>query len=169
MIYSPRLLDCLQSAKPQPWEGLAYRHMFADYSPDQENTRGARWNPPDVAAIYTSLSSEGALAEAEHQLAVQPIRPRVRRTLYAVQLDLESVLDLTDLLSTLGLTKDDLGDNDLHACQQVGGAASWLGHDGILVPSARTETSRNLVIFPANRNPDATFDVRSRESIPSGE
>jgi RES domain-containing protein len=54
--------------------------MFGDYPPDAENTRGARWNPPGVAAIYTSLARDGALAEAEYQIAVQPIRPRARRT-----------------------------------------------------------------------------------------
>lgn len=50
--------------------------MFGDYPPDAENTRGARWNPAGVAAIYTSLTREGVLAEAEHQIAIQPIRPR---------------------------------------------------------------------------------------------
>jgi RES domain. len=42
----------------------------------------ARWNPAGVAAIYASLTREGALAEAEHQIAIQPIRPRARRSLY---------------------------------------------------------------------------------------
>jgi RES domain-containing protein len=46
--------------------------MFGDYPPDAENILGARWNPPGVAAIYTSLTREGALAEAEHQIAIQP-------------------------------------------------------------------------------------------------
>lgn len=170
MIYSPQLLDCLQSVQPQPWEGQAFRHMFADYPPDQENTRGARWNPPDVAAIYTSLTREGAIAEADHQLAIQPIRPKVRRTIYRVQLNLKSVLDLTNkvLFNLLELESGNLGDNDLRACQQVGGAAAWLEHDGILVPSARSEAN-NLVIFPANRDPNAKFDVCSQESFPSGD
>jgi len=51
--------------------------MFGDYPPDAENTRGAHWNLPGVAAIYTSLARKGALAEAEHHIAVQPV-PRWR-------------------------------------------------------------------------------------------
>lgn len=73
MLYPPELLDRLQAITPAPWAGQAFRHMFGDYPPDAENTRGARWNPPGVAAIYTSLARDGALAEAEHQIAVQPI------------------------------------------------------------------------------------------------
>ncbi|MGO9320726.1 MAG: RES domain-containing protein [Solirubrobacteraceae bacterium] len=73
MVYPPELLDRLQAIAPGSWAGQAFRHMFGDYPPDAENTRGARWNPPSVAAIYTSLAREGALAEAEHQIAVQPV------------------------------------------------------------------------------------------------
>lgn len=74
MLYSPELLDRLQAIDPAPWAGQAFRHMFGDYPPDAENTRGARWHPPGIAAIYTSLAREGALAEAEHQIAVQRVR-----------------------------------------------------------------------------------------------
>ena len=51
------------------------------YSPDRENASGARWNPAGVAAIYASVTHEGAIAEAEHQIAVQSIRSRVQRNL----------------------------------------------------------------------------------------
>jgi hypothetical protein len=42
--------------------------------------------PSGVAAIYTSLAREGALAEAAHQIAMQPIPPRARRTIYTLEL-----------------------------------------------------------------------------------
>lgn len=60
MVYPPELLDRLQAITPTPWSGQAFRHMFGDYPPDAENTRGARWNPQGVAAIYTSLTRDGA-------------------------------------------------------------------------------------------------------------
>jgi hypothetical protein len=96
VVYPPELLDRLQAIGPFPWAGQAFRHMFGDYPPDAENTRGARWNPPGIATIYTSLTREGALAEAEHQIAVQPIRPRARRTIYT--LELTSPVYLTSLI-----------------------------------------------------------------------
>jgi RES domain-containing protein len=140
--------------------------MFGDYPPDAENTRGARWNPPGVAAIYTSLAREGALAEAAHQIAVQPIPPRARRTIYMLELSLASVLDLTDteLLRDLGIGLAELTADDMTTCRQVGGAVHWLERDGLLLPSARSP-STNLVIFSANRPADARFAIISAEPV----
>jgi RES domain-containing protein len=166
VVYPASLLDALQAITPASWAGHAFRHTFADYAPDVENTRGARWNPPGTAAIYTSLTREGVLAEAEHQLSIQPIRPRVKRTIHTLDLSLSSLLDLTniDLLARLGVGLGELGGDDMLACQQVGGATSWLDHDGLLIPSARAEAV-NLVIFPANRTADARFKVTASEPV----
>jgi RES domain-containing protein len=140
--------------------------MFGDYPPDAENTRGARWNPPGVAAIYTSLAREGALAEAEYQIAVQPIRPRARRIIYTLELTLASVLDLTDaeILQNLGVGAAELAGDDMTACRQLGGAAHWLKHDRLLLPSARSSNT-NLVIFPTTRSPDIRFEILQAEPV----
>jgi RES domain-containing protein len=166
VIYPPELLDRLQTVTPAPWAGRAFRHMFGNYPPDAENTRGARWNPPGVAAIYTSLARDGALAEAEHQIAAQPIPPRARRTIYTLELTLAGVLDLADadLLQSLGVGPAELAADDMTACRRLGGAADWLMHDGLLLPSARS-TNTNLVIFPANRARDARFEILNAESM----
>ncbi|MGC2372888.1 MAG: RES family NAD+ phosphorylase [Solirubrobacteraceae bacterium] len=168
MVYPPELLDRLQAITPAPWSGRAFRHMFADYPPDAENTRGARWNPAGVAAIYTSLARAGALAEAAHQIAMQPIPPRGRRTLYTLELSLASVLDLAnnELLQDLGIGPTELTANDMVACRQLGGAAHWLERDGLLLPSARSP-STNLVIFPAKRPTEARFEIISAEAVES--
>ena len=166
MVYPPELLDRLQAITPTPWSGQAFRHMFGDYPPDAENTRGARWNPQGVAAIYTSLTRDGAHAEAEHQIAVQPIPPRARRTIYTLESSLTSVLDLTDAerLLDLGIGPAELTADDMIACRQLGGAVHWLERDGLLLPSARSP-STNLVIFPANRPADARFDIIGAEPV----
>lgn len=166
MIYSPRVLDRLQAIDPETWEGIAARHMFAGYPPDRENTRGARWNPPGTAAIYLGTTRDGALAEAEHHLSLQVPRPRTRRTMYEVEVTLSSVLDLTgkDVLADLGIDRGALIDPGMAVCQEVGGAAAWLEHDGILVPSARSPAV-NLVVYPANREPGAMFEVRGEEEL----
>jgi RES domain-containing protein len=166
VIYPPEVLDCLQAVEPQAWAGTVFRHMWGSYPPDRENTQGGRWNPRDVAAIYTSCDRSGVLAEAEHQIAMQPVRPRARRTIYEVRIALTATLDLTelDLLEELGIGNDELGAPDMRACQQVGGAAAWLEADGILVPSARS-SSTNLVIFPTNSRLDAAFEVVSQDEI----
>lgn len=79
MIHRLELLDALEEAPSGPLEITAWRHMFGTHPPDQENTRGARWNPPGVVAIYVSRERHGAIAEGDHVIAVQPPRPRIRR------------------------------------------------------------------------------------------
>jgi len=113
--------------------------MFADIPPERDNTRGARWNPPETRAIYTSLEKETVLAEANHAIAMQPIPPSTRRTIYSIEIALEEVLDLSDWanLERFGLDKSKLTTSDFSPCQAIGGAVDWLGHDGLLIPSAR--------------------------------
>lgn len=143
-----------------------FRHMFADYPPTRANTLGARWNPPDVAAIYTSVARDAALAEAEYHISLQPFRPRSRRSIYEIHVELANVVDLQSkkVLVGLGVGEPDLRSDDHSACQLVGGGAAWLGHDGLLVPSAR-HAATNLVIFPTAQNPDAEFEVVAEEDV----
>ena len=108
--YDRKLLQALAQIEPSAWRGMVYRHMFAAYPPDRENRLGARWTPPDVPAIYASLSRETVLAEVEYQLSMEPRRPPVTRTLYKLEVALSSVLDLStyEVLETVGLNLDDL-------------------------------------------------------------
>jgi RES domain-containing protein len=168
MIHRPELLNALEDAPVGPLTITAWRHMFGSHLPDQENNRGARWNPPGVAAIYLSHDRPGAIAEGDHVIAIQPLRPRARRKLYAVTLTLEKVIDISAPadLARMGLTADDIASDDLTACQEVGAAVDWLAYDGLIVPSARSP-SLNLVIYPAHRAPHAVFEFDSGEEITS--
>jgi RES domain-containing protein len=142
------LLDRIEQLGTQPFEGRVWRHMFNDHPPELANTRGARWNPPGVAAIYTSLTPATALAEAQHAIDIQPLRLRPRRrVLYELAIALDAVVDLTDdRFTRLGMTERDLSADDFAACQRVGAALAWLGHDGMIVPSARADGG-NVVIL----------------------
>src|SRR5437016_13018236 len=113
--------------------------MFGELPPDRENHRGARWNPPETPAIYTSLNRETALAEADYYINLQPLRPQAPRRMYRIGIALNSVLDLSDweALATFGLQRNAFGSTNLGQSQLLGGAVEWLGHDGLLVPSAR--------------------------------
>jgi RES domain-containing protein len=149
MIYPPAMLDILQAAVVPVWEGTVYRHMFGEHAPARRNTTGARWNGPPVEAIYTSCERETALAEADYYISLQPLRPKARRTLYTLRVAIASVVDLTraGVLDTLGITPAILCADDQAPCRLIGGAAHWLGHNGLLVPSARNATGKNLVIY----------------------
>jgi len=122
--------------------------MFNDYTPGRVNTAGARWNPPGVGAIYTALHCGTALAEGQHAIDIQPRRTFARRVLYEVEVSVPGLVDLTGpgALAAVGLSAADVAADSHVACQQVGGAAAWLGRGGLLVPSAR-DAGSNLVIL----------------------
>jgi RES domain-containing protein len=170
VIYDRELLDRLDGLRADRWEGKVFRHMFGEYPPERENQRGARWNPPETPAIYTSLTREVALAEADFQISLQPLRPRSARTIYTIRIALSSVIDLSDRvrLAGLGLSGEILASLDHGACQIIGGAIAWLGHDGLLVPSARADGT-NLVIFPNEQRADYEFRVLTSEVLDLGE
>ena len=134
--------------------------MFGSIPPARSNTGGARWNPPGREAIYTSCEPETALAEAEYQISLQPLRPKAMRTLYTLQVALRPVLDLRDpdILETLSVTATDIAGLDVSVCQRVGEAVAWLKYEGLLVPSARKSGGSNLVIFRQDLT-TSTFEV----------
>jgi RES domain-containing protein len=166
MIYQPNVLDILQSAAVSAWSDTVYRHMFGLNNPAHANTHGARWNDTGLAAIYASCERETALAEAEYYISLQPLRPRAKRTLYTIRVSLKSVIDLTapDVLSQLGVTDAVLSSPDHTPCRTIGGAVNWLGHDGLLVPSARRRGGANLVIYQQDPS-TSDFDVIGAEVI----
>jgi RES domain-containing protein len=149
VIYAPEVLDALQAAVLSRWNGTAFRHMFGEHPPVRANVSGGRWNPPSIAAIYTSRERETALAEAGYYISLQPLRPKAKRTLYTINISLRTVVDLTApaALRFLGITADVLRNDDQTSCRVIGAAVNWLGHDGLLVPSARRDSGTNLVIF----------------------
>lgn len=161
MIFNQAVLDALEAVTPEPWQGEVWRVVFGNRNPLFANTTGARWNPPDTAALYTSLEIDTVLAELDHLRSIQT--PPTRRSAYLlhrISVRVDRVLDLTNkaLLSSMGVLEDDLIGDDPTACREVGGAAAWLGSDGILVPSARAE-GFNLVVFVNQMDPDAPLDA----------
>ncbi|MBI4897416.1 MAG: RES family NAD+ phosphorylase [Actinobacteria bacterium] len=133
--------------------------MLANFAPDRPNTHGARWNPADVPALYLSCSFDGAVAEGDHLIGLQYPAPRVKRSVYEVEIALSTILDLTvpGALATLGVSNDDIGSDDLAACQAAGGACAWTEVEGIFVPSARS-TATNLVVFTTWLNPESVVE-----------
>jgi RES domain-containing protein len=169
MDYPRPLFERLGALHPRAWSGRTFRWTFEGTPPDRANTRGARWNPPDVAALYTSLARNGVLAESNHLIAAQGIAPVRSRHIYTFQIELRSVLELTDnaLLTDLGIDAAALASADHSRCQLVGGAVERLGHDGLIVPSARSP-ALNLVIFVNQRPFGASLEVVESETFPPG-
>jgi RES domain-containing protein len=85
-IHDPELLDAIEHLGSEALEDVTvWRHMFNDNPPELSNTRGARWNPAGIAAIYTSEARETAIAEGQHAIDMQPLRPKARRFVYELR------------------------------------------------------------------------------------
>lgn len=165
-VFPPDLLDAIDRLPARPIDANVWRHTFGDNDPEQANTGGARWNPRGVEALYASLDRETAIAEGDFRVQLEPLRPRAKRVVHRMRARLENVVDLTDeaALASVGLTMTDLADLRMEKTRAVGGAAEWLGRDGLLVPSLRSE-GKNLVIFPNQMAPDGLFERESSEVI----
>jgi RES domain-containing protein len=162
------LLERLARFELHPWSGTVWRHTLAGTPPEKTNTRGARWNPPGVEALYTSLDRSTAVAEGDHLIESQPVPIRVKRTVHRLEVELKSVLDLTDTaaLATLGVDQEALASDDQTRCQAVGGAAWFLDCDGIIVPSARSP-GHNLVILFEGTECAPEIRIVESETLPS--
>ena len=166
MAHAPALLDKLEKLPLADWRGTAYRYVPEGRPPEKPNTLGARWNPRNVDALYTTLEVETARAELEFHLAALSPRPsNARFTLYKFRLEAKSVLDLrpSSVRSSLGLSQPALEADDALVCRSIGGACAWLKIGALLVPSARRVTGNNLVIFVANQSVD--FEPEILESV----
>lgn len=165
-IHDPDLLDAIEGLGAEVLDDVTvWRHMFNDNPPELSNTRGARWNPAGLAAIYTSQERDIAIAEGQHAIDSQPLRPRARRYIYELRVSAKKALRITESdLSVLGLGFDDLDSSDFTACQHVAAHAAFLEHDALIVPSARADGS-NVVIFVNELAADATFERVSVDQI----
>lgn len=137
--------------------------MFARLPPQRENVKGARWNPEGLAAIYTSLEAETALAEVAYRLSLEPYAPSKGRVLYHLEVAVSNVVDLrgSGVLESLGITPNVLSDPlSLRQCQEIGAAAGFSGYTGLLVPSVRRPDGSNLVILAYDE-----FDVVEQQDL----
>jgi len=165
-IHDPDLLDAIEGLGFETLDGVTvWRHMFNDNPPELSNTRGARWNPPGLAAIYTSEGRDTAIAEGQHAIDSQPLRPSARRYVYRLRVTAAKVLRIRHSdLATLGLDEEDLASPDFAACQRIGAHAAFLDYDAIIVPSCRADGA-NVVIFVNELAADAAFERLDVEPV----
>jgi RES domain-containing protein len=161
--FSHDLLLALEELPSSAWSGTAWRIALRAQPPLRANVRGARWNPKDLSALYLSTTLECARAEFLHVLYLQPLRPSLDAVEYEVQVRLNRLLDLRgpDTLRALGIDVTDFDDTlkGMARFQHIGAAASFLGYDGLLVPSVRFPLGINLVVYPDVSSADGMVEL----------
>jgi RES domain-containing protein len=183
----PRILERCR-AGAGAWSGVAYRSASPGYANRDDlitgagsRVAGARWNGRgSFHAVYASLDPQTALDEAlahfrHFNLPIESAMPRV---LVALQIQLGCVLDLTriEVRRSLRLSRRRLLDEPWRELQQQGqealtqaiGRLAWEAEwEGLLVPSAARSGGVNVVVFPANLNPPASWiTILNRGQLP---
>jgi RES domain len=155
-----RLMDALEAIETQGFSGNVWRVVREGRDPCLCNASGGRWDDGTFDVLYTSMERNGALAEMYfHLMRGQPVFPsKLRFNLFELKLDLKAVLPFPALddLKALGLDTRRYGQLDYAnrheeypTTQQIGEIASFLGCDGMIVPSARYACA-NMVVFCRN-------------------
>jgi len=152
------LLDALERLRQRPYRATVWRSVREGRDPLACWRSGGRWDDGTFDVLYTSETRDAAIEERRfHLYQGQPIPPsKVRYELFELGVSLEAaiMLDTADQLAALGLDMGRYGllsylerEQEYPRSQEIAEACSFLGADGILVPSARDRQSKNLVVF----------------------
>ena len=135
------------------WSGQVRRYTSAGRDPlsgEGASKFGGRWNPRGVfPAVYLGEPLESIRREFVRAAEAAGIAPaaRARRAneLHTIDVRGLRVLDLreTETLNRVGLSEDDIRDDDWTACQVVGHAAWFLDYEGVV---ARSATGVGIVV-----------------------
>lgn len=170
-----RLLDSIEEHSSEAVTSKAWRVVRDGRDPVQFSAVGGRWDDRTFDVLYTSTKAGSAIAEMYFHLARgQPVFPSlVRYRLFELSLTLASCLrlDLLDLLSAIGLHIATFGqmsyaerEQEYPRTQEIAEAAHFIGHDGLIVPSARADCP-NIIVFCGPAGPDAVGVIKDHGLI----
>jgi RES domain-containing protein len=151
------LLDAIETESPTRFSGQVWRVVTDGFDPLRPSRAGGRWDDGSFDVLYTSASSDGAMAESWfHATKGQPIIPsKIAKRRYQIEAELHRVLDLSGAgkLASLGVNMAAYGKlsyiqrvEEYPALQQIGEVAFFHEYQAVIVPSARWPAS-NVVIM----------------------
>lgn len=168
-----------------PFADTVYRSSTPKYANETDlltgegsRRNGGRWNPIGIAAIYASLTPVTAMTEtlAHNRYFGIPLHDAMPRTFVAIEANLQSVLDLRDgtVRQRLQVSLDRIMIVDWRKevragreplTQAIGRAATEVGLEGLVVPSAADAKGHNLLVFPANLIHGSELFVLNADSL----
>ena len=163
-IRDRRLLDALEQCARTPYSGRVWRSVREGRDPLSCWRTGGRWDDGTLDVLYTSETRTAAVAERRfHLYQGQPLPPsKVRYELFELRIALHAVVRFPDLnsLASIGFDMGPFGQlsyverkREYPRSQEIAEACAFLGADGLLVPSAREISSRNLIVFCEQDSP----------------
>ena len=159
-IRDPDLIERLQGLPIQPLHTKLWRITRAGRDPLLATSPKGRWDDGSFDVLYTALAPDTARAELHwHLLRSQPVFPSaVKLHLHELALRGNSTISIPTLadLESIGIDTSRYGtldyarlNQEYSPTQKIGEAANFLGHDALIVPSARWP-SQNLVVLTGN-------------------
>jgi RES domain-containing protein len=166
-----QLLDAIDALTPKPFEGSLWRVVREGRDPLVCSAVGGRWDDRTFDVLYTSKKSEGAIAEMYfHVTRGQPVIPsKVKYILFELAAQIPRCIELPTLrdLERLGLRTEQYGQlshfertQEYPRTQEIAEVAYFLGHDGLIVPSARYATE-NVIVYCDRVPPENLAVTRS--------
>lgn len=163
----PDLLDALDARVRVPYLGTAWRVVRDGRDPLQPSSLGGRWDMGNMDVLYTALDPDGAIAEIEFHLSLQPVFPsKYQATLYQLEVATSKSVrfETVSELEPLGVDVSRYSQLLYKRTQEIGDAAAFLGFDGIIAPSARWDClNATLVMGDEDRCP--TITLHSQKTI----
>ncbi len=149
-VHDRAILDALESLESEPIERTVWRVVRKGRDPLRGAVANGRWNAiGEFEVLYTSLESEGAIAEVGYRLSLEPIWPsRIEHEIHTLKIRASRVLKFENLkeLERFGINTARYESFEYAATQAIAAAAHFLEFDALIVPSARV-TAPNLVVF----------------------
>ena len=154
----PDILNRLDDCAKKVFDGVVHRVVRLGESPvhGRITTRG-RWNSPTrrFRVRNTSLERDGASKEFKAYWSQFEQKPVGQASSYSLWVNLKSVVELDfRILDELGVRKVEYGERKYSRTREISNALSFLGCDGLIVPSARYD-GKNLVIYLDNLDEDS--------------
>jgi len=165
MIHDIEIVDILDSMKPDEYSGSIWRTTWHGRPPLLGGTGGGRWSAGSgFEALYTSFEKDTSISELHHHLSQAPVFSSSNVEIWELVIPQLQILDLTtnSCMKRLQIDARNHTKDQMFRCRKIGGAAYFLGHQGMRVPSYRN-AGTNCVIFSERLNMD---QLREKSSHP---
>ena len=155
------LLDAIDALPREPVELRVWRAVREGRDPTLGSPSQSRWCDGQFDVLYTALERDGAVAEINALLMLQPVIPsKMKWQCHELKVRLEKTLRIGELpaLQKLSVDISAYQESRYERTQMIAEAAHFLGFDGLIVPSARW-ACHNLVAFTERLAPDSIETV----------
>ena len=162
-----QLLDAVDAFRREPLGAEVWRVVRVGRDPVLGSPSLSRWCNGTFDVLYTSFERDGAVAQIDSLLSLQPVFPsKMRWFAHKLKVSCAATLKLVDMptLARLGVNTDRYTERNSTQTQPIADAAYFLGFDGLIAPNARSP-GLNLVLFTERIAP-ARIEVVSREDEP---